>query len=74
MGSGVRGSPQGYAVSVRAFHTFRFHCEFHTLCENEKPDSGFTVKSRENPDTVQSDKLCVVSVYPGSGDYLRYEL
>ena len=19
----------------RAFHTFRFHCEFHTLCENE---------------------------------------
>ena len=30
----------------RAFHTFRFHCEFHTLYVKTNPDSGFTVKSR----------------------------
>ena len=45
MGSGVRGSPQGYAVSVGHFTHFAFTVNF-THCVKTKPDSGFTLKSR----------------------------
>ena len=29
------GGPPGIFELTRAFHTFRFHCEFHILCENK---------------------------------------
>ena len=41
----VRGSPQGYAVSVGHFTHFAFTVNF-THYVKTKPDSGFTVKSR----------------------------
>ena len=43
--SEVRGSPQGYAVSVGHFTHFAFTVNF-THYVKTKPDSGFTVKSR----------------------------
>ncbi len=35
LGSGGRPKVTVCCGRRRAFHTFRFHCEFHTLCENE---------------------------------------